>query len=265
MRGLSRRLMSAAVAACLCIPASALAAPQGLKDPDAIAHADAAAEAAAAEDYDTAIRHLKAAYAIEQEPLLLYAWAQAERLSGNYRASISLYQAFLEQHPDGEIANKARVNLLDARSKVREEAENSTPAESSPEDETDDEQDTPPPPDEDEDEDETPSPLKGEKLAPALLGIGAAVTITGGVLMGLGRSRVANADSQPTEEAYFTELDASRNLYYAGAATLGAGGLIMIGGAIRYILVAKRGKTPKSTASTMVIPRGFGLTFSGRF
>lgn len=260
MRGFSRRLITAAVAACLCLPASAVAAPPGLEDPDAIAHADAAAEAAAAEDYAAAIRHLKAAYAIEQEPLLLYAWAQAERLSGNYRASISLYEAFLEQHPNGEIANKARVNLLDARSKVREDAEAVTPPESTDDDDTDDDE-TPPP----DDDDDKVSPVKGEKLAPILLGVGAVVTITGGVLMGIGRSRHSNAGSQPTEQAYFNELDVSRNVYYAGAATLGAGGLIMIGGAIRYIIVAKRGKTPKSTASAMVTPRGFGLSFSGRF
>ncbi len=260
MRGFSRRLITAAAAVCLCLPASAAAAPTGLQDPDAIAHADAAAEAARAEDYASAIRHLKAAYAIEQEPLLLYAWAQAERLSGNYRASISLYEAFLEQHPEGESANKARVNLLDARSKVRQDAEDVTPPESIPGDGDQDGDETPPAGD-----DEKASPVKGEKLAPILLGVGAVVTITGGVLMGIGRSRHSGAGSQPTEQAYFSELDVSRNVYYAGAATLGAGGLIMIGGAIRYIIVAKRGKTPKSTASAVVTPRGFGLSFSGRF
>lgn len=252
--------MTAAVAVCLCAPGSAAAAPSGLEDPDAVAHADAAAEAARAEDYSAAIRHLKAAYAIEQEPLLLYAWAQAERLSGNYRASISLYEAFLEQHPDGEIANKARVNLLDARSKVREELDEVPPAEPI----TEDDDDQTPPPGGDTEEDEG-SPLQGEKLAPILLGVGAVVTITGGVLLGIGRSRHGSADTQPTEQAYFDELDASRNIYYAGAATLGAGGLIMLGGAIRYIIVAKRGTPPTSNASAMVTPRGFGLSYSGRF
>ncbi|MCR9159853.1 MAG: hypothetical protein ACE37F_05850 [Nannocystaceae bacterium] len=257
--------MTAAVAASLCLPAAAVAAPQGLQDPDAIAHADAAAEAAAAKDYAAAIRHLKAAYAIEQEPLLLYAWAQAERLSGNYRASIPLYEAFLEQHPEGEVANKARVNLLDARSKALEARSNDAPPEPT---EVDDDDEQTASPDEDASENENDgdaSALRGEKLAPVLLGVGAAVTIAGGVLMGLGRSRHNGADSQPTEQAYFEELDSSRTLYYAGAATLGVGGLILVGGAVRYILVAKRGKTPKTNASAMVTPRGFGLSLSGRF
>ncbi len=247
---------------CLFAPTGVIAAPSryGLENPEAIAHADAAAAAANVEDYDNAIRHLKAAYAIEPLPVLLYAWAQSERLAGNYRAAVSLYEEFLEQNPEGDIANRARVNLLDARSKAQEQGPDPDPSDGTTDETEDDPVQEPPPPPDDE---PGPSPLRDEKLAPALLGTGAVIAIVGGVLLGLGRSRVSNSPSAATEDAYFSEIDVGRNLYYAGAATLGAGGLIMVGGAIRYAIVAKRGKAPR--ASAVVTPHGFGLSLAGRF
>ena len=261
-------MTSAAVVACLLSPGSALSAPSqhGLKDPEAVAHADAAAAAGNIGDYDSAIEHLKAAYAIEPLPVLLYAWAQAERLAGNYHAAVALYEEFLEQQPDGEVAKQARVNLLDARTKALEQQ----PPEITPDEASDPRTEVAGPGEstepEPEDEAETPvSPLAGEKLAPALLGVGAAVAITGGVLMGLGSGQVSGSPDAATEDAYFAEIDMGRNIFYGGAAVLGAGGLILIGGAIRYVVVAKRGRAPKSTATAVVGPGTVGLRWSGRF
>ena len=256
-------MTSAAVVVCLLTPSGAIAAPSryGLEDPEAIAHADAAAAAGNVGDYDKAIDHLKAAYAIEPLPVLLYAWAQAERLAGNYHAAVALYEEFLEQNPDGEIAKQARVNLLDARTKALEQG----PPETTPEQDPDPEPVTEPGEEEPSDDEPTESPLEGEKLAPALLGVGAVIAITGGALMGVGAARVSDSPSAATEDAYFAEIDVGRNIYYGGAALLGAGGLIIVGGAIRYAVVAKRGKAPKSTAAAVVTPRMVGLSWSGRF
>ena len=245
------------------VPTVVQAAPSryGLENPEAISHADAGVDAASRGDFDTAIRHLKAAYAIEPTPSLLYAWAQSERLNGNYRAAISLYEAFLEQNPDGEIANQARTNLLDARAKALEERPEPEP-EGPTEPKPDTDEPPPPPP-----EPDTPSesPLKGEWLAPTLLGVGGAIAITGGVLMGVANGRVQDSANAPTEEGYLNDLEGGRNLYYGGAATLGAGGLVIVGGIIRYVVVVKRGRTRAPQASAMVTPRGFGLSLAGRF
>lgn len=261
MRVFLRRLLCATVMVGVGTPIQATAAPSryGLENAEAASHADAAAQAAARKEYDTAINHLKAAYAIEPKPSLLYAWAQCERLAGNYRAAISLYEAFLEQNPDGDVANQARTNLIDARAKALEKRPEADP----PKDETADEADPPPPPP----ETDTPgkSPVAGEWLAPTLLGVGAAVAVTGGVLMGIASGRVSDSANAPTEQGYFNELDGGRNLYYGGAATLGAGGLIIVGGVIRYVLVARKGRRSNTQTSAMVTPRGFGLTLSGRF
>lgn len=274
MQALGRRLVSAAVGVCLCVPTTAFAAPSrfGLENPEASAHADAAAAAANVKDYDTALRHLKAAYAIEPNPVLLYAWAQAERLAGHYRASIPLYEEFLEQNPDSEIANKALANLMESRARAEEmqplpdpvptEVAGEDPEDTDPEGASHRE---PPDPDDDADDVAAAPTLKDEKLAPILLGIGAAVAITGGVVLGVGRSRVASSPDAPTEDAYFEELEGARPMYYGGLGVLGAGALLMVGGAVRYIVVAKRGKKPKTSASAMVMPTGIGLSWSGRF
>lgn len=258
---LLRRMVCAAAVGAFLAPTLALAGPAPVSDPRAVSEYEAAGTAYEAEDYEKALEHIKKAYAIEQSPKLLWSWATLERQLGNYKVAAGLYEAFLEQSPNSSRAGEAATYLVEMRALAGEPI---TPGEDGDGD-AGENGDEPPPPDDEDDDNDDVSPLKGEKLAPILLGVGAVVTITGGVLMGIGRSRHSNAGSQPTEQAYFNELDVSRNVYYAGAATLGVGGLIMIGGAIRYAIVAKRGKTPKSTASAMVTPRGFGLSFSGRF
>jgi len=265
MRAILRSAVSAALVASLAAPATAAAAApgrHGVTDPEALAHLDAAESAFQVGDYDKATVHFKAAYAAEQRPELLYAWAQVERLAGNYRVAAGLYEAFLEQAPDSGSAGKARAHMIEMRALAGDDPD---PVDPVPDDAV-------PPVDEPEqdpeDDAEPTSPLEGEWLAPTLLGVGAAVAIAGGVVLFLGRGRVADSSGAPTEQAYFSEIDAGRQIYYAGAGTLGAGGLIMVGGAIRYALVA-RGKVkakPKKTQAAAVVTRtGFSLSLSGRF
>ncbi len=264
---LRRSTCAVLTVALLAQPLSASAAPSrfGLQDPDAIEHAEAAAAAGEREDYETAIRELKTAYAIEPRPIVLYAWAQAERLGGHCNRAVRLYQDFLETNPGGEIENQARVNLLDCQAEV-----GTTP----PAPDVEGEDDPPDPEDVDGDEDppdesdDGGSPLEGEWLAPTLLGVGAATAIAGGVVLGIGRSRVTNSVDEPTELAYDGEVEAGRTMYIVGAAVMGVGGALLIGGAIRYVIVARKGpsapsKTPN--ASAMVTRTGFGLSLSGRF
>lgn len=265
MRAILRRAVSAALVASLAAPATAAAtAPgrHGVTDPEALAHVDAAESAFQVGDYEKATVHFKAAYAVEQRPELLWAWAQVERLAGNYRVAAGLFEAFLEQAPQSKSAGEARVYVIEMRALAGDDPE---PVEPLPENTEPTASDTDPDPD---DNVEPTSPLKGEWLAPTLVGAGAAIAIAGGVVLALGRTRVSASDEAPSEQAYFGEIDAGRQVYYVGAATLGAGGLIMVGGAIRYALVARRGAKPKpqnTQAAAVVTRTGFGLSLSGRF
>ncbi|MEM6290105.1 MAG: hypothetical protein AAGA54_02535 [Myxococcota bacterium] len=264
-----RSICALTTAAFLAQPLSVLAAPSrfGLQNPEAIQHAEAAAAAGEREDYETAIRELKTAYAIEPRPIVLYAWAQAERLGGHCNRAVRLYQDFLDTKPGGDIENQARVNLLDCQAEV-----GTTPP--APDVEGDDEPDDDtsgddaPADDDTTDEGDEESPLKGEWLAPTLLGVGAATAIAGGVVLALGRGRVTNSVDAPTELAYDDEVESGQTMFVAGAAVMGVGGALLIGGAIRYILVARQGPSKQSktpNASAMVTRTGFGLSLSGRF
>ncbi|MBV1861705.1 MAG: hypothetical protein KUG77_25015 [Nannocystaceae bacterium] len=264
MRAILRRVLSVALVTSSVAPltgvAAVAAAPSrhGVTDPEALAHVDAAGSAFQIGEYAKAAVHLKAAYAIEQRPELLYAWAQVERLAGHHRVAAGLYEAFLEQDPDSGSAGEAQAHMVEMRALAGEPPE---PTEPLPDDTEPIVNDT--------EQDSAPArPLKGEWLAPTLLGAGGAIAIAGGVVLILGRTRVTASIDAPTEQAYFSEIDAGRQVYYAGAATLGAGALIMVGGAIRYALVARRGAkpNPQKTQATAVATRtGFGLSLSGRF
>ena len=120
MRTALRRLLCTAVVVVMATPAIARAAPNrfGLENPSAIRHAESAAKAAERDDYESAIRELKTAYSIEPTPNLLYAWAQSERLGGHCNRAIKLYEDFLQTSPPEQLANQARVNLLDCRAET---------------------------------------------------------------------------------------------------------------------------------------------------
>lgn len=250
-----------AVAVSLSLPSGAAwAEPSnrfGLENPAAVKRAEAATEAAQADDYETAIRELKAAYAIESKPILLYAWAQAERLGGHCNRAIKLYEDFLGTDPPTELANEAQVNLLDCQA---EEGIDRAPREPIESTETE--------PDEDETNDEAddePSALRREKVAPILLGLGAATAIGGGVAMGIAQANANDAANANNETGYAARIDEANTIYLAGGVIVGVGSALIVGGIVRYIVVARRNKQPTTTASAMVTRDGFGLTLQGRF
>ena len=265
MRAFLRGVLSAALVIGTVIPGPAAAsAPSrhGVTDPEALAHVDTATAAFEIGDYDKAAIHLKAAYAIEQRPELLFAWAQVERLAGNYRVAGGLYEAFLEQVPDSASAGEAKVYVIEMRALVGDDPEPDAAPPDAPSS-TEEPVETP-----QEDDTSTRSASKGEWLAPTLLGIGGVAAIAGGVLLGLGRNQVTKSAGAPTEQAYFAEIDAGRRVYFGGVATLAAGGLLIAGGAVRYALVARgrsKAKPQAARAAPVVTRTGFGLSLSGRF
>ncbi len=270
MRSTFRRLLCSAVIGVMAHPSLGHAAPSnrfGLEDKNAVRHAEAAARAAQNDDYETAIRELKSAYSLEPRPILLYAWAQAERLGGHCNRAIKLYQDFLSTEPEQALANQARVNLLDCKAETGGGAV--PPAPDTDDDPPDD--DDPPQAAAEQGEDPIDGPaddtsaLRKERLAPILLGVGAAALIGGGVALGLGRARVANSNDSTTEMQYFDEVDGGRRTYIAGAVVMGVGGALLVGGALRYVLVVRRARQARTTPSAMVGPRGFSLSLETRF
>lgn len=262
------RAISATLACTLAFPATAVAAPKagpqpeaaGLSNPRAREHFARGQAAFEAEDYERAIPELKAAYALEPNPLLLYAWAQAERFAGRCGKAIELYRKFLESDPGPAQARLAETNILDCEAALSEErppapppAPVITPTEEPP---------SPPP------EDEPPpeiTPWYRDWVGGTLVGVGAASLVAGGVVFALGRRQASNADAARTEGEYIDEVDAARVKQITGAVLLGVGGALVLGGAIRWGVWSNRNKGTSVEIGAALHPSGRGLIVQGRF
>ncbi|MEM6994475.1 MAG: hypothetical protein AAF721_28425 [Myxococcota bacterium] len=240
------------------------AAPESvLENPEARAHFEAAQEAFENEDYAAAIPDLKAAYALEGNPLLLYAWAQAERFSGNCKRALELYKQYLDRGPNDEQRRLAEANIADCQAEV-----GGTDPDPPPKDPTD-----PTDPSGNEDTSTAPAttgatdtppggkPWYKDWLAPTLAGAGLLAAGGGGALIALGVRQGRDAPTAVNEMDYFEEGDAARAKHTAGWVLVGVGGALVVGAAIRYALLAAGvGKGGKKTAR--VLP-GFGGRSAG--
>jgi tetratricopeptide (TPR) repeat protein len=240
--------------------AAALAlAPSGvLQNEEAKAAFARAQQMFDAGDYAAAVPELKAAYALEPNPLLLYAWAQAERLSGNCPRAVVLYRRFLDTEPDAQQAGLARANILDC------EAEGST--EASAEEPTPDPAPEPVP----VEVEPTPEPEPQDVERPAwyrdwlggtLVGVGVAGTVSGGVLLALSQSRADEAADAGSEGRYRDEVEGAERMHTAGWVLVGVGAGAIVGGIIRYAVLAKR--PARDDVAFGIGPRG--VVLRGRF
>lgn len=224
---------------------AATAAPkkkkQVLQDKEARAHFERAQGHFESEDYEAAIPELKAAYALEPNPMLLYAWAQAERLAGSCARAVGLYRRYLETEPATEQRQLAEANLLDC------EAELPPPPEPEPEPEID-----PLPPDDTVDDppstDEPTRPWHRDPTGGVLFGVGLAGAAAGGTLMGVARSQGAQAPDADVEDDYLATRARAERMNIAGIVTLGVGSALLLGGVIRYAVVASKARRRSDTA-----------------
>lgn len=74
-------------------------------------HVDAGAKAYATGNYDEAERELQRAYALDPDPALLYARAQALRLGGRCGDAIAIYRDYLATNPNEKQTEAARTGL----------------------------------------------------------------------------------------------------------------------------------------------------------
>jgi len=236
-------------------PEAAAAPSQVLKDEEAQRHFDRAQVHFQSEDYAAAIPELKAAYGLEPNPMLLYAWAQAERLAGSCSRAVELYRRFLETKPAAEQRQLAEANLLDCEAELPEPAPAPSPeldplAQDDPSD---------PPTDV-----EPPRRWFADPAGGALLGVGVAAAATGGVVMGLGRRRGTQAPNADVEDDYLDIRAAATRMHTAGIITLGVGSALVLGAIIRYAIVAKRGRASGPRDAARWSPQASGLRVGSR-
>lgn len=246
---MTRRVSRArfALVLALVLTAGAAHAGSGTLDPKAKAHLDRGLELYAQKDYAAAIAELEKGYAIDPQPELLYARAQAERLGGQCEQAIVHYEAFLATKPEPEREAAARANLAKCKDELGAKAPIPAPAPAP----------VPAP---------APAPVVAPATAPAptappkasprvdpspwytdvfgdvLLGTGLIATGVGGffVLSSYGNQATAeDAGTSPGNDDYAqhqSRIERAERQRTTGV-IVGAGGLALIGGAVlRYTL-----------------------------
>lgn len=235
----------------------ARAAPEVLQDAEALAHFEQATRYFNEQDYAAAIPELKAAYALEPNPMLLYAWAQAERLAGSCTRAVELYRRFIATDPAPDQRQLAEANLLDCEAELPDPVEAETPDDL---DAMEDEDETVPPRD-----DAPPRPWYADPAGGVLTGLGVGGVIGGGVMMAIARRKAREAPNAAIEGDYLQVRDEANRLNTVGIVVLSAGSALVLGGVIRYAVKRSAGRADRQSAQRprwrpVITSNGFGIT-----
>jgi len=239
-------------------------APSGVTNERALEHLARAQEAFNREDYAAAIPELKSAYALDPDPTLLYAWAQAERFNGDCKRALELYRRYLDTDPPAKQRNLAEANVVDCEAEVGPAAvAGDTPADTGTE-VTDPEPEATAP--EASTDGPEPKPWFKDWLAPTLAGAGVAAAGTGVAFVILGVQQGEEAPSAVTEMDYLDADDGARTKHTAGWVLVGIGGALIVAGGIRYALLATGPRKSKAkTEQARLRPRFGGTGIAFRF
>lgn len=235
---------SLSLAVLVCALASVARADAPVLAPDAQAHMTAGLESYDAGDYEAASRELEAAYAIDPKPVLLYAWAQAERRGGHCDRAVDLYHRYLATTP-----NQAQV---DAANSALAQCATATAAAATAHAE----------PHESRAPRETRTrllPWYGDLTADALAGGGAIVVGIGAGFVVASSSALDRAKSATTLEAIHADLDEATTRRHVAVTALITGALVGAGGVVLYTRCHRRVET------YYVASDGHTLALGGRF
>ncbi len=249
----------------------ALAGPGGLlSDPEAQAKFQEAQEAFQAEDFVAAAKAVEAAYLIEPEPLLLYPWAQAERSQGNCKVAIELYQRFIDSNAaTEEMIQNALENQTRCQEQIDAEEEEEIVEEiidDDPEEVIEEEEELPPPSKEIDDEPKAKAWYK-DPVGGVLAGLGVVGVGVGAGLLGSGSSTAGQVSDEDMHTDYLAQRDRATGLRNGGAVAMSLGGALLVGGVVRYLLVARKNKQAATAWRWQpgAGPRFTGVVFSRRF
>lgn len=214
-----------ALAACLALgPAPAADDRSGPLDPQARALLDEGASAYARGDFTGAIAAFERGYAIDPDPVFLYAWAQAARYAGDCVTALDLYDRFLASDPPESQRTAAESYRAKCAATVPPTPSTEpTPtaaqvAKTSPTVQPGDVDDAP--------------KRRIDPVGPALLGVGSGLAIAGAALLGVGLDAVVR-QNDTTEYEEFRDLDRRKRVFLAsGAPILAVGLALLVGGAI---------------------------------
>lgn len=192
--------------------------------PSAKPHVEAGVAAYAAGDYELAIREFTAAYQIDPQPAVLYAWAQSLRLGDRCADAIVVYRRYLATGP-----NEAQIAAAQGGISRCEREPSPEPAAAAPSPE-------PARPEPGPAIDRArPRPWYADPLGGALV-IGGAASIGAGVGLLVRSGQHRDAARGATHREDFVELlDTATLQRRLGAVGLGVGAALVTGGVLRYV------------------------------
>lgn len=201
-----------------------------------------AAELTHARRYAEAAEAYGRAFEETGEPVHLYSQAMSLRRAGSCPEAIDVFEAFIAEGPPEPDVQAARDQIVECEALIARAAPTPTPA-AEPEPEP-----TPTPPTPTASEDDEPTESRAtwarDPWGGVLVAIGGVAAITGGGLL-LVSNGSKDAPPAETERAHAQRETGVRNTSTAGLVLLGAGAALLIGGIVRYSVLARRSRAPQ--------------------
>lgn len=227
-------------------------APRDAEIRDMVRRAEAAYRAS---DWDTASRGFADAYAVDPNPDYLFARAQAERFAGRCNVALELWDRYLTVETSPEAIAEAKTFRSYCESPNAATATAGTLPH--PSTATDDPSTDASP----------PARWFRDPAGGVLVATGGVSAVIGGSLLGFAIGRDRKAGGEPTEGEYVDAKDAVKAPHRAGIVMLAAGGALLVGGIIRWAVVArgKNGGRRRGHARWPTQRIGLGPTIAVRF
>jgi tetratricopeptide (TPR) repeat protein len=244
----------------LCLLAAVARAEPPAKS-EANSHLQAALSSYAQRQYEAAITEFRAAYELDPRREILFAWAQAERLSGDCPSAVLLYRKFLGTHPSEAEEAAARLNL-----KKCEDALATKPEAVAPEQPQPSPRPEAAPPD-------RPSvaatpmvtrpapPWWRDRVGLAFAIVGGLGLIGGIAMEGASASLESSAHAATSYGQYGDRLDLARGLRTGGFVCIGIGAALGIVSVVRFVVIARRGRPVRA----WLMPSATGFVVEGAF
>jgi len=227
--------------------------------PEARARLDSATAHYEAGNYEDAISDFRVAYEIDPQPRVLFAWAQAERKSGDCRSAVRLMNKYLESRPPERAAQVARQVI-----ETCEAALATRPPEPEPKPE-------PPPPPMPTVIPPPPAPPPGVRTPWYADPIGDTLGVAGLIGLGVGTTFFIRSSATQSEVEHATNyaeynkaIDSARSQRTFAIIGVATGSALLTAAIIRWLT---RDSAPEATSVVGWTDgdRGAGLSLVGRF
>lgn len=233
---------------------------------DAQGHLDRGLALYQDKEFEGAISEFKAGYLLEARRVFLFAWAQAERLSGDCQSAVVLYRKFLGEEPPEAQATAARANLSRCEGALATRPEDlgelpgaapvveaAPPAAFPPDGSVTRPARTNP----------SSMPWQKDALGTSLMAGGAVGLGIGATFFLLSQKDQAAADSAENYGEYGTLIERAQDrrtlAYVLGA----SGAALAVGGVVHYVWLKR--ETPRPAVSVWVGNEDVGMALAGRF